>query len=203
MTSSGLFSAIRRCRASSGSASLASMVLSARTSSTPASASVANRECLAKSIFATPGSTDTAIWVRSRAIGTPSSSRTRSRWKRSVPGTMDSSSASSKLAGTASARSTSDCVARPIRSAVSVKDSSVLGHSRFAGLFATYHPRPCEAFSTPASISWLSALRSVTRLMPSCWQSSRSGGSRAPARSTPSSIWSRIRFAAWIHSGSG
>ncbi len=107
------------------------------------------------------------------------------------------------MAGTTSAHSTSERGSRPIRAAVSLNDSSVFGHSRRVGFLATYQPRPWEAFSTPASTSWLSALRSVTRLMPSCWHSSRSGGSRAPAARLPSLIWPWMRSAVCTQRGSG
>ena len=142
--------------------------------------------------------------AQSSAIGTPPSMRTRPSRNSGSPGAMPSSSASSMVAGAVLARSTRDVAARPIRAAVSVKDSRLFGHSlRVSPPPETYQPRPCDGASAPSSTSDCSALRRVTRLMPRSWQSSRSGGRRLPDRSSPLAIRPRRESAACTHSGSG
>ncbi len=136
-------------------------------------------------------------WARRRA-GAPAPARTagcRARWtgRRRGPGSRETRSPGAPgpsrtgPSGRRSRRRTPGCWATPCSSTQARRTSRVRG-TRSGPHRAT---------------SCVRALRSVTRLMRSCWHSSRSGGMRMPGRSDPLAISALMRSRAWIHSGSG
>ena len=197
----GLPTSIPRCRASTASASCASMVVSARARSTPASSSRPEQRRGAKidaSRIGHEAAEERHVDRDRHAVEPPDAVEMEQRRARRDAEFLGLVEGGRRPA----ARSTSEDGVSPSRAAVSLNDSSVFGNS-FGTSAETYQPRPCEAVSTPSSTRLCSARRSVTRLIESWVSRSRSAGRRRPRRACRSAIWCAIRSAACRHSGSG